>query len=436
MLPRIVFCLNLVVLLLSPPTAAAESEFPFPAGQIVSNGQVQKLREWLPEAFWAHRQYFFHDGMALEIGPIQRDYAPPSVYREATQRFRGTARISSQGALEGYRAGQPFPAEAIDCSGDPQAGVEYIWNFMHRWQGFGVRASFRYNYFDRGELLPLMYAGSTSAWLLKYRPEPQFAENSGDVFPREERVAVVGFEVEEPKTARGTRTLTYRYVDSLGPPETARPEDTWIYSSEIRRVRKISQTQRSSAVGGTDFSFDDLFSFSGLPPQYHWRCIGERRVIAPMNTKQLGYPYAEKVDFGPSGFSFASDRWELRDAVVLEMKAKDPKHPYQRKELWLDRQTLEPLYSFAYDRSGALWKIIYHNHRWSEDDLGEIKAREWYAGWEGVPEPRDLRVVADVVVNVQTGTGNRLDFWDSHGTPPKLSQLRRYVDVQRLRHGR
>ena len=28
---------------------------------------------------------------------------------------------------------------------------------------------------------------------------------------------------------------------------------------------------------------------------------------------------------------------------------------------------MEPLYSFAYDRKKELWKIIWHNHRYSED---------------------------------------------------------------------
>jgi len=97
---------------------------------------------------------------------------------------------------------------------------------------------------------------------------------------------------------------------------------------------------------------------------------------------------------------------------------------------------MSPLYSFAYDRTGALWKIILHNHRWSEDDLQGIAAREWYPSWEGVAAPRDLRVVSESIANVQTGTGNRLDFWDSHGTMPNRGDLRRYVDIQRLRRGR
>ena len=144
----------------------------------------------------------------------------------------------------------------------------------------------------------------------------------------------------------------------------------------------------------------------------------------------------KKHHFGASGLSFASDRWELRRALRIRMVPKDPDHPYSKKEFWVDRQTMQPLYSFAYDRSGALWKLIYHNHRWSEDDLDEIPAREWYPGWEGVPEPRDLRVVSDAVINVQTGTGNRLEFWDSHGSPPSLGQLRRYLTLERLRKGR
>jgi len=118
------------------------------------------------------------------------------------------------------------------------------------------------------------------------------------------------------------------------------------------------------------------------------------------------------------------------------MVPKEEVHPYSRKQIWIDRQTLQPLYSAAYDQAGALWKIITHNHRWSEDDLAGIAAREWYPGWEDVPQPRDLRVVSDAIVNVQTGTGNLLEFWESNGTPPTLRSLSRFTDVQRLRRGR
>ena len=106
----------------------------------------------------------------------------------------------------------------------------------------------------------------------------------------------------------------------------------------------------------------------------------------------------------------------------------------------IDKQTYTPLYSFAYDRKAELWKIITHNHRWSEEDLPEDEKKndgDWYRGWEAVPEPRDMRVVSDMIVNVQTGTGNRIEFWDGNGTPlTSKGKVRRYVDIGRLTKGR
>jgi hypothetical protein len=46
-------------------------------------------------------------------------------------------------------------------------------------------------------------------------------------------------------------------------------------------------------------------------------------------------------------------------------------------------------------------------------------------------------VVSDIIVNVQTGTGNRIEFWDAHGTPlPSKGKIRRFIDVGRLTKGR
>ena len=40
-------------------------------------------------------------------------------------------------------------------------------------------------------------------------------------------------------------------------------------------------------------------------------------------------------------------------------------------------------------------------------------------------------------MNVQTGTGNRIEFWDSEGVPLKSKgKIRRYIDVGRLTKGR
>jgi hypothetical protein len=411
--------------------APAEDAFPLAAGSVVSHAGVGQLEPWLPTQFWAWRDTFLPPGMVMEIGPAFRDYSPPPVYQEATERNRGRASLGADDTLVDYASGLPFPELA--CSDDPKAGAKAIWNFMWRWQGFGMAGDVRYTYWESGAKRALEYRGKTFGFFLKHRPEPQFED--GDVFRREQRAAVVGLVGEAPDQAKGIRTLTYRYEASLGPRDTAQPEDTWVFVPDLRRTRKISETQRSTAFAGTDFSFDDLFSFSGLPAQYDWACIGERVLIAPVNTKVRGYPYVEDGDFGPSGLSYANDRWEARHAVGVRMSPRDPTHPYSRKDVWLDRETFSPLYSFAYDRKGELWKVIQHVHRWSEDDLGPEPAREWYPAWENVPEPRDLKIVSEALLNVQTGTGNRIDFWNAQGSQPDLRKLRQQLDVRSLARG-
>ena len=414
-------------------------EPPFREGEVIELEGIEQLRRYLPPEFWKHREYFFYEGMQLEIGPFYRDYSEAAVYSEATEQHHASASIGKDGSLQGYVAGRPFPGP-IDCKKDPQAGVKIIWNFVRRWQGDGGSTSFFYSYWDRGERLPLYYEGTAKGIQLAFRPEPYYMKNGGDIFKKEKRISATGVEVDAPFDARGIMLMSYRYKSSQGPLDEAKNDDTWVYLPDLRRVRRISTAQRTDAVAGTDFSRDDLFSFAGIPPQYDWFCLGEQDVIAPLNTKALAYPYEKEHSFGPYGLSFADDRWELRHAWILRFDPKNDNHPYSHKDLWIDSQTYEPLYSFAYDRRKDLWKIIWHNHRWSEDwHRGDARAKggDWYKGWDAVPEPRDLRVVCDVILNVQTGTGNRIEIYDIHGTPFKSKgKIRRYIDVGRLNKGR
>ncbi len=426
----------LVVLGLAFPSAAARAQDDATSpglaeGEIITKAGVDRLRPYLPPELWPHRDFLFYEGMQLEIGPPFRDYSPAAAYVAASQANRGQARIGPEGSLEGHTTGQPFPMDEIDCQSDPDAGLKIIWNFDYRWQGAGLMAHAYYSYWDRGEELPLFYEGWARQVALANRPEPQYAKHGGDLFRNETRKLAYGVEVLAPFDAKGISLLSYRYKSSDGPPEQAKNDDTWVYLPTLRRVRRISTAQRTDAVSGTDFTFDDFSGFFGIPPQYQWNCLGEMDVLASVNSKVRAYPYARDHNFGPYGLSFADDRWELRNAFKIEFVPKNADHPYSRKVLYVDKQTAEALYSFAYDRKGELWKIIYHNKRWSED------GHEFYEPWEGVEAPRDSVSVADVVINVQTGTGNRIEFWDANGTPlPSTGKVRRFIDVGRLTKGR
>ena len=441
----------LLALALATPALAAEQQpskdvlptTPFKEGDVVGFADIEKLKDYLPAQFWDNREFFFYEGMQLQIGPTQRSYGTSDAYVAATEKHKGEAKIGEDGALVNYTGGRPFPNETIDCKGDPNAGVKIIWNFNKSWNGSGGNAAWSYTYWDRGEQLPLYYEGTSRTVKLAQNVEPQYADNNGDIFPNEKRLGAFGIDVDAPFDARGILVLTYRYKNADAPIKEAKNDDTWVYVPDLRRVRRISSAQRTDSVQGTDFTMDDLRSFSGIPPQYEWKCLGEKTVIAPMNTKTLAYPYTDTYNFGPYGFSYASDRWEVRDAWIVRFIPKNEDHPYHHKDIYIDKDTYEPLYSFAYDRKNELWKIIWHNHRYSEDWNGKVnkdpKAADgvWYPGWEGVPEPKNLRTVSDIIVNVQTGTGNRIEFWNNEGSPLSTKgKVRAYIDIGRLNKGR
>ncbi|MEE3331598.1 MAG: DUF1329 domain-containing protein [Myxococcota bacterium] len=441
--PRRAFALSLLALfaaaLLSAPALVAQEAgldasdaVPFREGEKISFEDIERLRQYLPEEFWANRDFFFYEGMALEIGPFFRDYGPAPVYKEATRKNAADVRLGPESSLENYRSGQPFPMENIDCAGDPQAGAKLAWNFIRRWEGAGGFAEFYYSYWDRGEELPLYYQGKSRGISLAYRPEEKFESQAGDVFRGERRISAGGPSVDAPFDARGIMLLTYNYKSSFKTKAEMKNSDTWVYLPTLRRVRRISTAQRTDAVAGTDFTMDDLFSFNGIVPQYRWECLGEMDLIAPVNTRERAFPYNPDHNFGPYGLSYADDRWELRHAIKIRFVPNNSDHPYHHKDIYIDKNSMEPLYSFAYDRKQEMWKVITHNHRWSDDpEFVE------YIGWDEVPEPRDLTVVSDTIVNVQTGTGNRIEFWARTGMPMKSKgRIRRYIDVGRLTKGR
>jgi len=434
------FAIAAALLVMLPATAFAQQDAgsggpAFKEGDIITFDNIEQIRNYLPDEFWANRDFFFYEGMQMKIGPVQRDYGDPEVMTSATARFKGQSKIGPDGSLEGYTAGVPFDPDDIDCEGDPLAGWKIIWNFDYNWHGDGYNAHFWYSYWDRGEELPLYYEGTSKRVILSHRPEPKYLdEQGGDIFRGEKRKHASGIEVTGPFDARGINLMSYRYKSADAPLADAKNDDTWVYLPTLRRVRRISTAQRTDAVAGTDFTMDDLFSFAGIPPQYEWECLGEVSLLGPMNTIAKAYPYSKDNNFGPYGLSYANDNWELRKAVKIRFTPKNSDHPYHHKDLYLDKQTLTSMYAFAYDRKQELWKIIWHNKRFSEDT--ELTG-EWYPGWDSVPEPRDLRIVSDMIINVQTGTGNRIEFWDNHGVPLKSKgKIRRYIDVGRLTKGR
>jgi hypothetical protein len=75
-------------LFMTMPALAQEDVAPgapsFSEGDVLDFNSIDKLKPFLPPEFWANRDFFFYEGMQLEIGPSFADYSPPQVYKDAT----------------------------------------------------------------------------------------------------------------------------------------------------------------------------------------------------------------------------------------------------------------------------------------------------------------------------------------------------------------
>jgi hypothetical protein len=395
---------------------------PFDRGDVIQIGDLERIRNYIPQPFWRHREHFFFEGMSMQIGAFYRDYSPSQEREALTAQHGDQARVGAGGALENYVLGRPF--SEIDPS-DPEAGVKHAWNMDYRHDSPEISGSFHFTYWQRGKQLPLTYDGS--AWTVRLTRRADRAESSGDLFEGEKRKRAVGFRVAGPFDMRGMLGLRYRYLSADRAAGEARRDDQWLYIPWLRRVRRFSMAERNDSVAGSDMTPDDMTGFSGIVPQFDWQYLGETKVLAPIDSRLIPYRGEGEANFGPTGLSLANDVWQVREAIILEQNPREDRHPYRLKRLWVDKQTYVVLYAAAWDRNGELWKLIYGASRWSESDLQDAKV-------DGL---RSFLRVCDILVNVKTGSGTRLEVYDLKPTRMSPDRVQRQINLGRLvRQGR
>jgi hypothetical protein len=445
----------------------------FREGDVLGADRLEALRNVLPAFVWSERDRFFYEGARLEVGPCFRDYAPPAFYRSAGA---GGARLGSDGQLEGYGAGLPFPPSTLRAD-DPEAGRKWLWNIAERYQGAGFRGRFRLTDVTGGDAQP--FVGEIFMVSLAHRadrPGPDYAEEGA-----KGKEWVAGGSFSQPFDAKDYAWRQFRDVESLADPD--RTDELHAYLPQWRRVRRLPSAQvdglfvptpaiasaqgnqiavgaapgnvgagpgggggsgggaGSAAAAGALGTAGELgskteplrggFEAFGLRPNlYDVEVVGVHDVLAPINVAGAMWPAAENRDFGPAGLSLANDRWELRRAVVLDARRRGSDVPSARMRLYADLQTLQPLYLTTYDGKGELLDVAILASRWSED-------RADYPRWrdDGARPVRVLDPVASVIASADGRTGWRRESWDMVSTPPSEAELRRMISVGELTHG-
>jgi len=433
-------------------------------GANVSLEQLLKLQTLFPPEIWSFRDVFFYEGMRMEIGACHRRYPPAPFYAEATRTFAGQARLDEAGNLLGYTAGLPFPPEGIDGAA-PDAALRWAWNFEMRYRGAGPVGKFKLVDMPDRVGSPETYLGEF--FLVKTGHRADLAASDYRLPESTKTTWVAGGKFVEPFGARGLAWRQMRPRQAEG--DWSKPDETFVYIPELRKARRAASawvdgiyTPRYRVAGQNDGGLvpfatnsggeyapgfqmlptnagksiaateDIRRGFMGLairPNAYVWSVVGEREVLAPLNGSNLGWPEFPDRNYGPWGLSVASDRWDVRWAVVLRGRARKEIEGVAGVTLWIDWQTQQPLYFVTQKQSGALLDVGVLVHRYSGD-----VAR--YATWPS-SEPANVfdPVAAAFYFVPGRGSGWLRESYDVRSLPLEPDELRRLTSTDDLQKG-
>jgi hypothetical protein len=251
--------------------------------------------------------------------------------------------------IENYVAGLPFPK--IDAN-DPQVATKVMWNYEYKWLvtddvdarnfdadtgpvfgGDTPMSVERHFLIDHTRVL--RYVGR-----LNIDPKPIWEtkegyQNKNTLHP-----------ILEPFDLKGVGGLSYRYIDP------AKTDDTWLYLPSLRRVRRLSTSQRSDALFGQDADIDSFYGYAGHIAWMNWKLLGEKEMLGAWHGQNFPVKWAP----GGSDFGF-DDVWEKRAVYIVEGTSRLPQYAYSKRVIYIDKEAWGVPYSDMYDRSGALWKV-------------------------------------------------------------------------------
>ncbi len=134
----------------------------------------------------------------------------------------------------------------------------------------------------------------------------------------------------EPKNIKDTAFLTFDYAD----PE--RDDDQWLYLPAVRRVRRISASDRGSYFLGTDLTYDDVKRETKVTLEdYRWKTLGEDRVgghhcfvveaipVDDRTSRELGYSKVVSCVDSEIWMVRVADYWDIRGAHLKTVAVTD-----------------------------------------------------------------------------------------------------------------
>jgi len=143
---------------------------------------------------------------------------------------------------------------------------------------------------------------------------------------------------ESPRDVKGTATLTFTHKEG--------PDDQWLYLPAIKRVKRISSSNKSGPFMGSEFAYEDLSSQE--VEKYEYKFISE-------------------------------ETFNGVETYVVERYPLDPKSGYTKQTVWWNKDNYRLEKIDFYDRKNALLKTltyaeykIYLDKHWRANEMSMV----------------------------------------------------------------
>ncbi len=143
---------------------------------------------------------------------------------------------------------------------------------------------------------------------------------------------------DNPKDVKGTAFLTLSHKTG--------DDDQWLYLPALKRVKRISSSNKSGSFMGSEFAYEDLSS---------------------QEVEKYTYKYLRDEEYAG------------QDCFVNELDPVHPKSGYSRQIVWMDKKEYRTLKVEYYDKKNALLKTLtmsgytlYIDKYWQPDEMNVI----------------------------------------------------------------
>ena len=165
----------------------------------------------------------------------------------------------------------------------------------------------------------------------------------------------------EPYDSKGVISMNVIYRDQAALP------DAYVYVPVLRRVRRLSSSQRADAIQGSDLTAGDVDTFADPLGMWDFRLLGTETLLvnqtgSPPSEGMLDNSVQPVANYYPSPYTAV----ESRQVHIIEAT---PRYStiYSKKVLYVDSQTYRPAVGEFYDRQGQLLKTYEMNWNVKED---------------------------------------------------------------------